>query len=107
MSNPVAPAKRPQFPSILTEQQLISIDNIHSDLGVSRRLALLMLSRDSEQLITGFGSTFADDDGEVLSETIQSLNEFQSRTEAMHEIADAACARILVVAEYILTGAEQ
>lgn len=102
-----ASAQRPQFSSVISEQQIISIDKTHSNLGVSRRLALLILSKNSDQLIAGFGKTFADDGGETLTETIESLTDYRDKAESLFQIVDSACARLLLVAEFIVKENEQ
>lgn len=102
-----ASAQRPQFSSVISEQQIISIDKTHSNLGVSRRLALLILSKNSDQLIASFGKTFADDGGETLTETIESLTDYRDKAESLFQIVDSACARLLLVAEFIVKENEQ
>ena len=99
-----ASVQRPQFSSVISEQQIISIDKTHSNLGVSRRLALLILSKNSDQLIAGFGKTFADDGGETLTETIESLTDYRDKAESLLQMADSACDRLLLVAEFIVKG---
>jgi len=70
--------------------------------GITRRVALIALSRSKMQLIAGFGKD--DETRELLGDTIENIEHYIAHLKGVVEVMEAAQARLFCVAGTIATN---
>lgn len=86
------------FAPALTWEQ-IENHEARTDIGVQRRLTLATLTKSGPELLAGFCA--ADDNGDTLIAAVEQIGAHRDYLKACVELADAAYARLLIVADAI------
>ncbi len=95
-------AKQPliDFAPALTWQQ-VEEHEARTDIGVQRRIMLATLTRSSQELFDAFST---DETSETLLLIVEQITAHRDYLTACIEFADAACARLLIVADAIVNA---
>lgn len=90
------------FEAIFTGEQVREMEENHNETwGVNRRLTMITLSRSKDQLKEGFLTAGE----EVLVSAFDRIEDYKKYLNSSIELADAAMARLAIVAETIATTA--
>jgi hypothetical protein len=92
-----------EFPAALTWEQ-VEDHEARNDIAVRRRLMLATLTRSGHELLAGFRKH--DDNCETLVATVEQIAAHRSYLKSCVELADAAYARLLVVADALIVETE-
>ena len=104
MTTKAARSRKPKhapidFAAALTWEQ-VEQHEARTDIGVQRRLTLATLTRSGPELLAGFSGD--DETGETLIAAVEQIGEHRDYLKACVELADAAYARLLIVADAII-----
>ena len=92
-----------RFDASVTQDQVKTL-GAPDQFGVERRLMLLVLSRNSEELVESFSKAENED---VFFEMINSIDRLKDFATAMAELCDSAIARLLLVGESTMNCDDQ
>jgi hypothetical protein len=92
-----------EFDAVFTEKDVFKIEGEYNTTwGVSRRIMMMVLSKSSADLSNIFKSIIADDDtGRVYFEMLEQIDDYKEHLKSGMELADAAAARLLMVATQV------
>lgn len=99
----IADLARLDFDSLLTDTQVQEFEANQTHWGEKRRIALIVLARTKEQLVTGFGGGSGPD---ALLELIEHLSDYEKHCKALQEMASIACARLIAATAATLPQGE-
>lgn len=89
-----------EFEPALTDDQVQEYESTQNELwGSKRRLAMIALSRSKTDLVKGFGK---DKRADSLFEAIDHINGWSDHLKGQIEMANAAVARLMIVASAIV-----
>ncbi len=90
----------PDFPSLLTDQQVDELKENAKSFTVGRNIAFLSLRMSREQLINGHAGNLTRAEASAgLALLLESVNEYREHLKILTEIADTAAARLLAAQE--------
>lgn len=88
------------FGPVFTAEQIDTIDaDCNEKWGQKRRMTLAVMSRSKAQLVEGFG---VDKGPDVLLDLLEDVMDFRNHMKDCLEMADSACARLLMVSEIVI-----
>lgn len=99
-TSPTTPVELPPFEAALTHEQIARTEaSENSDYAVARRLLLAALTKDSQQLLKGFGKP---DMEEAFAELIEMGRDYITHLEGLLSLLSTAYARLLAVGSVML-----
>lgn len=88
------------FEAVLSEQQVEEYERTqNTHWGARRRMALVSLLRNKQQLVDGFGEG---DGPDALLDMIEDISDWQNHLKSQLELAEMAVARLAVVSSAII-----